>query len=119
MLKKAEGKILAAWGDNGDIVDRSTTRSKVLGRVEHGLMSPGYREFFIEEQLLKKHCVSMSFGYDEFKAQMEETFRCKYVKKDMLSRTNGPAMRVNTMHISFREEVFDGNTISVGENKAG
>mgnify|MGYP003325911756 FL=1 len=119
VLKKAEGKILAAWGDNGDIVDRSTTRSKVLGRVEHGLMSPGYRELFIEEQLLKKHCVSMSFGYDEFKAQMEETFRCKYVKKDMLSRTNGPAMRVNTMHISFREEVFDGNTISVGENKAG
>lgn len=119
VLKKSEGKILAAWGDNGDIVDRSTTRSKVLGRVEHGLMAPGYREFFIEEQLLKKHCVSMSFGYDEFKAQMEETFRCKYVKKDMLSRTNGPAMRVNTMHISFKEEVFDGNTISLGEAKAG
>jgi hypothetical protein len=119
VLKKVEGRILAAWGDNGDIVDRSTTKSKVLGRVEHGLMSPGYREFYIEEQLLKKHCVSMSFGYDEFKAQMEELFTCKYVKKDMLSRTNGPAMRVNTMHITFREEVFDGNNISVGEAKAG
>ena len=119
VLKKVEGRILAAWGDNGDIVDRSTTKSKVLGRVEHGLMSPGYREFYIEEQLLKKHCVSMSFGYDEFKAQMEELFTCKYVKKDMLSRTNGPAMRVNTMHITFREEVFDGNNISVGEVKAG
>lgn len=119
VLKKVEGRILAAWGDNGDIVDRSTTKSKVLGRVEHGLMTPGYREFYIEEQLLKKHCVSMSFGYDEFKAQMEELFTCKYVKKDMLSRTNGPAMRVNTMHITFREEVFDGNNISVGEAKAG
>ena len=119
VLKKSEGKILAAWGDNGDIVDRSTTKSKVLGRVEHGLMAAGYREFYIEEQLLKKHCVSMSFGYDEFKAQMEELFRCKYVKKDMLSRTNGPAMRVNAMHITFREEVFDGNNISVGEVKAG
>jgi hypothetical protein len=91
----------------------------VLGRVEHGLLTPGYREFYIEEQLLKKHCVSMSFGYDEFKAQMEELFTCKYVKKDMLSRTNGPAMRVNTMHITFREEVFDGNTVSLGEAKAG
>ena len=119
VLKKVEGRILAAWGDNGDIVDRSTTKSKVLGRVEHGLLTPGYREFYIEEQLLKKHCVSMSFGYDEFKAQMEELFTCKYVKKDMLSRTNGPAMRVNTMHITFREEVFDGNNISVGEVKAG
>ena len=119
VLKKVEGRILAAWGDNGDIVDRSTTKSKVLGRVEHGLLTPGYREFYIEEQLLKKHCVSMSFGYDEFKAQMEELFTCKYVKKDMLSRTNGPAMRVNTMHITFRDEVFDGNNISVGEAKAG
>ena len=119
VLKKVEGRILAAWGDNGDIVDRSTTKSKVLGRVEHGLLTPGYREFYIEEQLLKKHCVSMSFGYDEFKAQMEELFTCKYVKKDMLSRTNGPAMRVNTMHITFRDEVFDGNNLSLGEAKAG
>jgi hypothetical protein len=50
---------------------------------------------------------------------MEELFTCKYVKKDMLSRTNGPAMRVNTMHITVRDEVFDGNNISVGEAKAG
>jgi len=28
-------------------------------------------------------------------------------------------MRVNTMHITFRDEVFDGNNISVGEAKAG
>jgi hypothetical protein len=62
----------------------------------------GYREYYIEEQLLKKHCVSMSFGYDEFKEQMEKLFPVKYVKKDMLASTNGPAMRVNAMHITFR-----------------
>jgi hypothetical protein len=118
VLKKAEGRILASWGDDG-IVDKSITRSKVLGRVEHGMLTPGYREFYIEEQLLRKHCVGMSFGYDEFKAQIENQFKVTYIKKDMLSRTNGPSMRVNVMHISFKDEVFDGNTISLGETKAG
>jgi hypothetical protein len=87
--------------------------------VEHGLITPGYREFFIEEQLMKKHCVSMSFGYDEFKVQMETLFRVSYTKKDMLARTNGPSMRVNTMHISFKNDVLDGNKVSVVESKEG
>jgi hypothetical protein len=119
VIKRLEGKILASWGDNGDIVDRSITRAKVLGRVEHGMLAPGYREFYLEEQLLKKHCVSMSFGYDEFKTQMEAAFKVSYIKKNMLGGTNGPIMRVNVMHITFMEEVFDGNNISVGEAKAG
>ena len=117
VLKKADGRLLASWGDDG-VVDKSITRSKVLGRVEHGLLQPGYREFFIEEQLLKKHCVSMSFGYDEFKEQLAAKFRVSFVKKDLLARTNGPMMRVNAMHISFRDEVFDGNTLSLDEAEA-
>jgi hypothetical protein len=120
VLRKSEGRILASWGDSNDgVKEVSLTRSKVLGRVEHGLLAHGYRDFFIEEQMMKKHCVSMSFGYDEFKAQIEALFTVKYVKKDMLAKTNGPAMRVNVMHITFREEQFDGNTISVEEAKAG
>jgi hypothetical protein len=120
VLRKSEGRILASWGDSNDgVKEVSLTRSKVLGRVEHGLLAQGYRDFFIEEQMMKKHCVSMSFGYDEFKAQIEALFTVKYVKKDMLAKTNGPAMRVNVMHITFREEQFDGNTLSVDEAKAG
>jgi hypothetical protein len=42
-----------------------------------------------------------------------------YIKKDMLSRTNGPSMRVNVMHISCKQEVVDGSTLSVGQPKAG
>ena len=117
IIKKVENKILAAWGDDG-VVDKSITRSKVLGRVEHEMLQPGFREVFLEEQLLRKHCVSMSFGYDEFKAQIEKIYRVAYVKKNMLARTNGPMMTVNTMHISFRNELFDGNTLSVDEAKA-
>ena len=87
----------------------------MLGRVEHGTLADGFREYYIEEQLLKKHCVSMSFSYDEFKKQMEKMFRVKYTKKDMLGKTNGPVMRVNAMHITFEEEHFNGNNVSVGE----
>jgi hypothetical protein len=83
------------------------------------MLTPGYREFYLEEQLLKKHCVSMSFGYDEFKTQMEGSFKVSYIKKKMLGGTNGPLMRVNVMHITFMDEVFDGNNLSVGEAKAG
>lgn len=114
IIKKAEGRLMAAWGD-GETVDKSITRSKVLGRVEHGTLAEGFREYFIEEQLLRKHCVSMSFSYDDFKKQMEKMFRVKYSKKDMLGKTNGPSMRVNAMHITFEEEHFNGNNISVGD----
>lgn len=114
IIKKADGRLLAAWGD-GESVDKSLTRSKVLGRVEHGTLADGFREYYIEEQLLKKHCVSMSFSYDEFKKQMEKVFRVKYTKKDMLGKTNGPVMRVNAMHITFEEDHFNGNNVSLEE----
>ena len=118
VIKKSDGRLLASWGEDGT-VDKSVTKAKVLGRVEHGLLRAGYREFYIEESMLKKHCVSMSFGYDEFKSQMEAMFPVTYIKKDMLSKTNGPMMRVNVMHLTFKEDVFDGNTLSLDEAKAG
>jgi len=46
-------------------------------------------------------------------------FPVTYVKKDMLAKTNGPAMRVNVMHITFKEDVFDGNTLSLDEAAKG
>jgi len=69
--------------------------------------------------LLKQHCVNMSYGYDEFKEQIGQMFTVHYVKKDMLSRTNGPSMRVNVMHISCKEEVVDESNLSIGRPKAG
>jgi hypothetical protein len=119
VIRKVDGIVMTGWGDGDGTKDFSITRSKVLGRVEHGMATQGYREFYVEEQLMKKHCVTMSFGYDEFKAQMETLFRVTYTKKDMLARTNGPSMRVNAMHVSFKNEVFDGNKVSVGEAKEG
>jgi hypothetical protein len=112
VLKKADGRLLAAWGD-GDTVDKSITRSKVLGRVEHGIIRPGYVDYFVEENLLKQHCVSMSYAYHDFKTELAQTHTITYVKKDMLSKTGGPPMRVNALHISRKKTDADEDLISV------
>jgi hypothetical protein len=85
---------------------REMQRSKVCGRVEHG-ETVGHIDFYIEERLIKAYCSTMSFGYDDFKTQMELRFHVRYLKKDMLSKTKGPAMRVNTMLISRRMDALD------------
>lgn len=114
--KGTDRKILAGWG-SGETIDASITKSKVLGRVEQEVLADGYVEYFLEEQLLKQHCVSMSFGYADFKAQLEAMWpgNVHYTKKDMLSRTNGPGMRVNVMHITRRKEALHENTVSVDD----
>jgi hypothetical protein len=62
----------------------------------------------------------MSFGYTDFKRQLEnmqkgpQQFRIQYLRKDMLAKTDGPAMRVKVMQISVPKELLDGEgTISV------
>jgi len=97
------GGLSAAMGD-GSMIDKATTKSNVMGRVENGI-TPGCKDFYIEERLLKSFCSSMSFGYTDFKRQMEKLYTVGYVsKKDMMAKTNGPQMRVSTMKISRREE---------------
>ena len=119
VVRKLEGKsILTTWGDGSDTKDTSITRSKVLGRIEHGTLQPGYVEYFIEEQLLKQHCVSMSFGYADFKKQMEAQFKVTYTKKDMLAKTNGPSMRVNVMHITRPADTIDEDSLPLGQVEA-
>jgi hypothetical protein len=44
----------------------------------------------------------MSFGYKDFKEAIEAlpSYKVKYVRKDMLTKTRGPSMRVNVMQIT-------------------
>jgi Domain of unknown function (DUF927) len=92
---------------NDAAVDRATTRSEVMGRIEHGVAA-GYSDFFIEERLLKAYCSNRSFGYATLKQQLEEQFVVSYqARKDMMAKTNGPAMRVNVIKISRRTEEVD------------
>lgn len=115
IIRNIAGKFLKEWG-NGEAIDKSTTRAKVLGRVEHGTLNPSYVEYYIEEQLLKQHCVSMSFGYADFRAQLETLFPngVTYIKKDMLAKTNGPNMRVNVMHVRRLADEITDDKLPVG-----
>lgn len=108
VVKDYNGKLEAMLGDGG-VVDQSITRSQIAGRVDHNV-TQGYIDYYIEEQQLRSHCVTMSFGYSEFKKQMESLkhFSVKYLKKNMLAKTKGPSMRVNVMQISRRIDEEDG-----------
>jgi hypothetical protein len=98
VVKAMEGALAASLGEEG-VIDQSITRTEIFGRVEHGV-TPGHVDFYIEEQLLKKYCSSMSFGYSDFKKQMEQMYNVSYLKKDLMSKTKGPQMRVNAIRIS-------------------
>jgi hypothetical protein len=119
VIKHVEGgKILAELG-HGGMVDQSLTRNKIMGRVEHG-MTTDHIDYYIEEQLLKAYCSSMSFGYADFKRQLAQQFSVSHMpKKDMTSRTKGPQMRVSALKISRRISDMDDeikNTLSLGED---
>lgn len=107
-----------------DAAARSSTRNTVMGRIEQN-MRKGTVEYFIEEQLLRQHCAAMSFGYADFKRQLEEKarrettagrlFQVRYAKKDLLAETDGPSLRVNTLHITVsKNDAADDGSISVG-----
>jgi len=100
VIKRSNGSLLAELG-SGEQIDRSTTRSKVMGRVEHDIEKRGYVEFFLEEQVIKAHCVAMSFGYEDFKRQIAQAPNhvIKFLRKDMMSKTNGPPMRIRAISV--------------------
>lgn len=101
-----KASLLAHLG-NDSMVDKNTARSEVMGRIEHGVVA-GCLDFYIEERLLKTYCSTMSFGYASLKKALELLFTVTYVgKKDMMSRTSGPTMRVNTIKITRRIEELD------------
>lgn len=106
IIKHDVGAVLASLG-NGDTIDASTARSNIMGRVEHGA-TPGHVDYYIEERLLKSYCSSMSFGFADFKRQLETLFTVSYVgRKDMMSKTRGPQMRVAVIKISRRMDDDD------------
>jgi hypothetical protein len=102
----AADPIGARFGDD-TLVEKNTLRTKVAGRVEHEV-SPGYVDFYIEEQQLKGHCAALGYGYLDFRAELEIRYRVEYVKRfDLLRKTNGPPMRVNVLKISQPKNEFD------------
>lgn len=105
VIKRSDGKVMAALG-TGEIIDQTITRNKIMGRVEHEIEVQGYVDYFLEEQVIRSHCVAMSFGYDDFKKQLEQIdgYTVSYMRKDMMARTRGPQMRIRAMCIRRRVE---------------
>jgi len=100
IVKMIDGQLSASLGGEKEI-DQSITRTNVAGRVEHGF-TPGHINYYIEIQLIKAHCVAMSYGYSDFKEQLEKmpNFVVEECKPNMLSKTRGPALRVNALKIT-------------------
>lgn len=98
VVRKLDNALAATLGEGG-VIDESVTRSQISGRVEHGI-HPGFVSYYIEEQLLKAYCSSMSFGYADFKQQLERIYNVTYMKKDLMSGTKGPQMRVNCVCVT-------------------
>jgi len=109
VVRAINGALSATIGDNG-VVDESITRSQIFGRVEHNVQ-PGYVVYVIEEQLLKAHCSAMSFGYADFKTQIGKLYKVSYGKRDLMSKTKGPQMRVNCIAVT---RVVEGETADEG-----
>lgn len=100
VIRHVEGNRVLAELGNGKEVDDSTTRSRIMGRIEHGT-TPGYIDYYIEQSMLKACCANMSFGYADFKRQLGNMFKVTEIsKKDMTAKTRGPQMRVAVLKIS-------------------
>lgn len=101
VIEPSNGTLLASLG-NGSEVDKSITRSRVLGRVEKEV-APSYTDFYVEEKMMKRHCASLSFGYDSFVDELAKSgssgLLVERVYKNMLSGTRGPQMRVQALRI--------------------
>lgn len=100
IVKALDGMLTASLGEDG-VIDVSTARTEICGRVEHGVTA-GHIDYYIEEKRIKKYCNEHSFGYSDFKKEMESKYAVSYLKKDLMSKTKGPPTRVNAIKISRR-----------------
>ena len=93
--------------DANDLAEnKSMTRTVVMGRVERGV-TVGMTDFYIEERVIRAFCSSKSFGYVDFKKQIERTFPTKYCRKNLTAKTDGPEMRVQAICISQPQSSTD------------
>jgi len=119
VIRHVDGNRVLAELGSGREVDDSTTRSRIMGRIEHGA-TPGYIDYFIEQSMLKACCANMSFGYADFKRQLGDMFKVTEIaKKDMTAKTRGPQMRVAVLKISRLVTEKDHallNPVPVGQN---
>jgi len=50
--------------------------------------------------VMRAFCSGKSFGYSDFKRQIEKVYPTKYCRKNLTAKTDGPDMRVQAICIS-------------------
>jgi len=108
-----------------DLSTKTSTRTSVMGRVEIDVRN-AVKEIFIEEKLLRQHCAAMSYGYTDFKRQMDKLVSERRSvgklygirfdqRKNMTAGTDAPEMRVSTLHYTTPVGELDEAELALGE----
>lgn len=96
---KTEGSHVMQHLLGGQAVQPSSARHAVKGRIEYNV-TPGYVDYYIETRMLKLHCADHGIGYESFLKELETTATVQQARKDLLSGTKGPTMRVLCVKIT-------------------
>lgn len=92
------GVITQALLDFGRMTPTSP-KGAVRGRVEHNI-AEGRSDFYVEEKLLRVHCADAGVGYNAFVKELQTQAVVALVRKDLLSGTVGPTMRVACLRLT-------------------
>lgn len=106
IIRKRGDELSASLGASA-VVDESTTRTTVRGRIEHGFKE-GVALVYIERVLLNSHCHAMSYNSAAFKRELSEKYVvADNVKKFMLAHTRLKSPRAVTLCIEMPEDELE------------
>ncbi len=74
-----------------------------MGRIE--MRDDGYIDLFLEDRLIRGYCSNRSFSFSNWKREIQQDYMVRFhKKKDMLSRTDAPPMRVAATQITMKAD---------------
>lgn len=77
----------------------TSPKGAVRGRVEHDAVK-AESVFYVEEKLLRIHCADAGVGYNAFIKELKAQTAVAITRRDLLSGTPGPAMRVSCVRVT-------------------
>ena len=98
-----------AMFEDGSSPTQTSTRGKIAGRIECNIRQ-GYLDYYIDMATLKRYTNDRNVSYETLKTDLAKTLSVEEVRKDLLSKTGGPVLRVWCLHISrelSKEEALD------------
>ena len=99
-VKQSPDSVQVMFGD-GRLVSKDSTKSRIAGRVEVDVRKD-YTDYYIEVGVMKRYCAQMNWSYNAFVSELRNTPKMVVdaVRKNLLSGTQGPEMRVNCLWVA-------------------